>query len=190
MADESELIARAIAGSEDAFVALLERHQGRVRAYLGSYSRDAAVVDDLAQEVFLAAYRTLATYKGDAPLGIWLMGIARHRALEHLRSEARRHSHETGGLKGALARWRAEWAAADSRDLPGCDAEISALEACLEKLPERSRNLIVDYYFKARRAAVIARQLGCKQGAVRMTLLRIRQALRRCIQDRLLTGEA
>ncbi|MEZ5403728.1 MAG: sigma-70 family RNA polymerase sigma factor [Bryobacteraceae bacterium] len=43
------------------------------------------IVDDLAQEVFLAAWQRLDTYRGDAPIRAWLLGIARHKVEDHYR---------------------------------------------------------------------------------------------------------
>jgi len=106
MDEEMVLVERARAGSEEAFAGIVRIHQGRIRAFLGRYLRDRDAVDDLAQEVFLAAYRSLSTFKGDSSLSIWLLGIARHRALAHLRSEARRRAREAGSLQAALSEWR------------------------------------------------------------------------------------
>jgi RNA polymerase sigma-70 factor, ECF subfamily len=137
----------------------------------------------LAQEVFLSAYRSLATYKGDAPLGMWLIGIARHRALAFLRDETRHRAHESGRLRAVLAGWRAE--RMEQRSDPVVDEhERNALVECLKALPEHSASLLTQFYFQARGAAEIARESGRKESGIRMALLRIRQGLRKCIQQR------
>src|ERR1051325_11507423 len=96
------------------FGAILRLHQGRVRAYLRRYVPEPDLADDLAQETFLAAYRTLAQRNPAAPIDLWLLSIARHRVLHHLRGEARRRRHEYLGLKAALAAWCAERVEADA----------------------------------------------------------------------------
>jgi len=189
VSEEKHLIEQAAAGSVEAFSELLVLHQSRVRAYLGRYVRDAATVDDLAQEVFLSAFNTLNTYEGSAPLGVWLIGIARHRALQYLREEGRRKTRESGRLQVVLAEWRLEQAeTADDDKLS--NREMAALETCVKTLPQHSGKLISDYYFKARNLVDIAKETGRKESTVRMTLLRIRQALRDCIEDRLISGGA
>jgi RNA polymerase sigma-70 factor (ECF subfamily) len=62
---------------------------------------------------------------------------------------------------------------------------MAALEDCIQNLPEHSAGLVADVYFKGRSTGEIAQQTERKVGAVSMVLLRIRQALRRCIESRL-----
>lgn len=76
--DDSALIARVIA-SEDraAFGELVRRHQSAVRHFLRSLTRgDTALADDLAQDTFLQAYRSLERFRADASFPTWLLGIA------------------------------------------------------------------------------------------------------------------
>ncbi len=94
----------ARAGSADAFRALLRLHQGRVRACISRYLRDLGAVDDLVQETFLAAYRSLGSYGGEGPLGLWLLRIAKHGALTYLRDEERRRAREARAFEAALSR--------------------------------------------------------------------------------------
>ena len=183
--EEARLIERSRAGDAVAFSQLVGWHQGRVRAYIGGSISRADVVDDLAQEVFLAAFRSLDSYKGDAPLGVWLLGIARHKTLMHVRGEMRRLIRETGSLEGVLAPFRISLLEHDEMDLPRREREINALERCLEGLPAGSAGLVTDRYWKARSIPDIARELGKREGAIRMTLFRLRQALRTCVESRL-----
>src|SRR5262245_49855634 len=84
MEPESTLVEAARKGSEEAFRELLRLHQSRVRAYLSRFVRDRDARDDIAQDTFLAAYQSLASYSADAPFGLWLLRIAKHRALRYL----------------------------------------------------------------------------------------------------------
>jgi RNA polymerase sigma-70 factor (ECF subfamily) len=183
--EEARLIERSRAGDTEAFSQLVGWHQGRVRAYIGGSISRGDVVDDLAQEVFLAAFRSLESYKGDAPLGVWLLGIARHKTLMHVRGEMRRLVRETGSLEGVLAPFRAGLLEADASDLVRREREINALERCLESLPPGSAGLVADRYWKARSIPELAEELGKREGAIRMTLFRLRQALRACVETRL-----
>lgn len=164
----------------ESFAEILRAHQGRVRAYLRRYVLEADLADDLAQETFLAAYRSLATRNPAAPIDLWLLGIARHRALKHLRQESRRPLH------AALAAWCAS--RIDARD--AADDDVSALKQCLAGLPPHSAGLIAAYYADGRTSAEIARRTGKKESAIRMTLLRLRDALRTCVEQRRLGAEA
>lgn len=181
--EEETLVEQARQGSLEAFTEILRLHQGRVRAYLNRYVRGREVVDDLAQDVFLTAYRSLASYRGEAPLAVWLLGIARHRALMLLREEQRRRAREGEKLEQALAGWRCE--RAESAPLEDRARELRALEDCIAALPPDSAKLVSAHYFDERPLVDLAKSAGRKESALRMTLLRVRQALRMCVEGKL-----
>jgi RNA polymerase sigma-70 factor (ECF subfamily) len=76
-----ELIARALVDDDrESFGELVRRHQSAVRQFLRHLTHgDAALADDLAQETFLQAYRSLARFRGDAAFSTWLLGIAHNQ---------------------------------------------------------------------------------------------------------------
>jgi RNA polymerase sigma-70 factor, ECF subfamily len=187
MDDEAALVKDAAGGSEEAFHQLLRLHQAHVRAYLARYVRDAQVVLDLAQETFLRAYQNLHSYRGDAPLRMWILAIARQRALTYLRDDARRRTHEGRSLESVAAGWAARSLEDPEAGLARHEKEIRALEECIKKLPPTSAGIVSEYYFKGHSALQIARTTGKRDTAVWMALSRIRQGLRRCIDARLLS---
>lgn len=82
--DDHGLVASVLAGEQDAFRSLVEREQGAVyRACLRILGRPHDA-EDVAQESFLMAYRSIGTYRGDGPLGGWLMRIATRQAFRRL----------------------------------------------------------------------------------------------------------
>jgi RNA polymerase sigma-70 factor, ECF subfamily len=180
---EETLVEEFQKGSQDAFRSLLKLHQARVRGYLGRFLADRDAVEDLAQETFLAAYRGLETWNREAPFGLWLLKIAKNRALNFLRQEGRRRTQESRGFGASLTAALERELAAD--ESAGVDREIAAMRTCLATLPEHSSSLVREYYFHQREATEIARDLQKNQAAVWRTLFRIRQALRRCVQSKL-----
>ena len=175
--EEVRHLESARAGSAESFSALVRLHHAPVRAYIGRFLRGREVVDDVAQETFLDAWLTLSGYRGESSFRMWLLGIARHRALMALRDEQRRRPR--GLLAGLMAR-RLE---ADPSELH--ERRLAALRTCLQALPPAGAGLVEAFYFKGRPAAEIARQEGRKVGAVWMALLRVRQALRECMEMKL-----
>jgi RNA polymerase sigma-70 factor, ECF subfamily len=175
--------------SQDTFGEILRQHQGRIRAYLRRYVLEADLADDLAQETFLAAYRSLPHRNPAAPIDLWLLSIARHRALKHLRDEARRRDREARPLKAALAAWAADQMEAETSDGDDHERKVSALRQCLAGLPRHSAGLVSAYYYQRLTSAEIARKWGKKESAVRMTLLRLREALKQCVEQRKLGTE-
>ena len=79
---DDELPARAQAGDDSAFAALVRLHQGALRGFLLRMTRgDYALADDLAQETFLEAWRKLAQFQASGSFAGWLTRIAWSRFL-------------------------------------------------------------------------------------------------------------
>lgn len=181
------ILRQAREGSKDAFCRIVRFYQVQVRSYLARTVDDKAVVDDLAQETFLDAYLSLASYEPGRPFGAWLLGIARHRLLRFLDAERKRPRE---GAAGALADGRREQVEADPEFAPDRhERRMSALRTCLEGLAPHSASLVQAYYMKGRTAGEIAREQGRTENGIWVAMLRIRQALRRCVEARLQTAE-
>lgn len=90
--NDADLVRKARAGSDAAFGRLVARRQASVRGFLRRVlgrSGGWAEADDLAQEVFLEAWRRLSTLRSDAEFQPWLMGIAWRRAQDRTRGALR-----------------------------------------------------------------------------------------------------
>jgi len=181
--DEQDLVRRAVALDVGAFTALVVAYGPRVRGYIGASLRRAEVVDDLAQEVFVDAFRTLETFRPEASFESWLLGIARHRVLRHLRSGVR----ETRALQAVLDDSVLERVVAGTGP-EHREGHLVALQACLQRLTGAAHRLVRAYYFDGVPLVVVARQEGRQEGTVRVALLRARQSLRACMQRRLMSG--
>ena len=184
VSDLRTLIEGARGGSADAFCELVRLFQARVRTYIGRFIRDPNVVDDLAQNTFLSGYRKLESYRGDASLGTWLLAIARNEALMYLREERLRRDREGSALASSLARWARERAVSDESTAATHDSELAALEECLDGLHEHSARLVREFYFEGRTAREISEGSGRKEVSIWVTIMRIRRALRECIEAR------
>jgi RNA polymerase sigma-70 factor, ECF subfamily len=185
MDTEAGWIEEARGGSAEAFSRLVRLHHAPIRAYLARYVRDRETADDLAQETFLSAFRSLPTWRGDAPLRMWLLGIARNRALTHLRDDERRRAHvaeSVDAMVASLLTRRIE------NDVPAAhERKLAALRSCLDALPPDGAGMVDEFYFKGRTAVEMAQESGRKESAVWMALMRARLALRRCVEGKLAT---
>jgi RNA polymerase sigma-70 factor (ECF subfamily) len=181
MDDEALWIREAIEGSHAAFAKILRAHQASIRGSLSRLVRRDDVVDDLAQETFLAAYRNLASYRQESSLRVWLLGISRKMVLRYLEDLRKRG---TARVEAELASWLLE---AEERPSDRHERELEALGTCLRHLPPHSSRLVEDFYYKHRSADSIAASTGRTAGAVWMALLRVREALRQCVASKLET---
>lgn len=84
---EQELIQQLKQGSEAAFKTFVETHQDRVFNTALGIVQNAADAEDVAQEVFIQAFRSIGSFKGESKLSTWLYRIATTRSLDLLRSK-------------------------------------------------------------------------------------------------------
>jgi RNA polymerase sigma-70 factor (ECF subfamily) len=78
--DDAQLVAGAIAGRQDCFETLVERHQQSVHALVYRWLGDHAGADEVVQATFVQAYTHLVDFRGDATFRSWLYGIALNQA--------------------------------------------------------------------------------------------------------------
>lgn len=171
--DHDDCIA-ARGGDHAAFGRLVDRYQPEVRACIAVRLDAAHEVDDLAQEVFLVAYRRLGDFDGEHPFGAWLRGIALNLLRNHYR---RRREYAIGAgpeLEDLITSPDNE--RADSGDL------VLALESCLERLDDRERRLITLRYRDEASVREIGDHLALAHSAVTMALHRVRERLRLCLE--------
>jgi RNA polymerase sigma-70 factor (ECF subfamily) len=88
MGDDVAVIQRVLQGDVESFRALVERYQGLLFGFLRNLLSNAADCEDLAQEVFLAAFQNLAAYQpAQARFSTWLLTIARNKCLNLLKKK-------------------------------------------------------------------------------------------------------
>ena len=89
--EERELVAAVIRKDRKATAELVGRFADAIHAYVRQrLAPRAEMVDDLVQEVFLAALKGLPSFAGRSSLKVWLLGIARHKVEDHYRAHLRR----------------------------------------------------------------------------------------------------
>jgi RNA polymerase sigma-70 factor (ECF subfamily) len=82
-------------GKPGAFDAIVRAHQDRVYAFCARMLSDREEAFDMAQDVFLSAYRNLDTFRGDSALSTWLLRIAANRCLNRIRQRKTAAGRET-----------------------------------------------------------------------------------------------
>jgi RNA polymerase sigma-70 factor (ECF subfamily) len=164
--------------SYEEFLGLFSRNQSRVQAYIRSLVPDAASADDVFQATSLVLWRSFATYDRDREFLPWALGVARHQVLMFWRTKRRdRHvfSESLIAMLADEARGRAEMATDRQR----------ALDACVESLPPRQRDLIRMFYGENKSANAIAASWDRTVHAVYKALKVMRKGLLECVERRL-----
>ncbi len=174
------------------FEEIVRLYQRDVRFYVARFLGRDTAADDVAQEVFVQVYRSLSQFSGRGSLKSWILGIARHLVGTWFRQQNRQIHFRAGDIELELVhcRWQ-EWQRETKSDVlsgfatPEVDTELELqwLRGCMEKLKAPQRKLVQQFYFESESAEEIGRQIGRNSGAVRMALLRIREALAKCIRQ-------
>ena len=179
-----QLVEKASSGCSDSFRQLVEQNQRQIRLYLGKYVQCPSQVDDIAQEVFLVAFRELNRFLFESKFSTWLIGIARNKALEFLKAETKARKSRKEFFEAEIASRQISRLEHQQRESEFAEQRLSAMQFCLEQLPNQARKLIERYYFDQQTANSIANEADISAGSIRMKLLRIRQILQKCIVAR------
>ena len=169
--DESFLIARAQRGDPSAFEEIVRLYQRRVYGVALRIVRAHDVADDVTQEAFLRAWRSLDRFELGRPFGPWVCRIAANLAVNHVRSPRAREE----GLPDGHAETRT--------NAPGplgalLDAEgATVLERAMGQLPQEQRAVLVLRVVEELSYAEIAETLGISPGTVMSRLFRARERL-------------
>lgn len=161
------VVARARRGDQDAFAGIVGHYDRRLRAVAFRLLGDRDRMDDVLQEVYVKAFRSLPGFKGDSALGTWLYRITYNTCLDDLR---RQPAPAAGDLDETVA------------DPASGPADIAVrrhdLAAALDRLPpdQRTAVLLVDAYGLDYAGA--AGVLGVRSGTIGSRLSRARTVLR------------
>jgi RNA polymerase sigma-70 factor (ECF subfamily) len=180
-----EALRRAQQGDPDAYGSVVAVTQARLRSFIAGYVPRAAWVDDLAQQAFISAYRSLGSFRVGTDFYAWLRQIAFNHLRAELEKARRRKRLESDYLLDVAA---SEMERRLARD-PGEDDALDALRDCVARLPETSRDIVRQHYADGRPLAQIAGSLGRPAGSLKVTLFKIRARLKECVERKRAAGQ-
>jgi len=171
--NDTVLIARVVADDDrSAFELLVRRHQSPLRNFLRRLTKtDPDRADDLAQETFIKAYRSIATYAGQARFATWLYRIAYTTFL----NDQRRRFPETPFDEAQHS------AAVTDMEGAGIEADVDRL---LSSLSARQRAVFDLHYKKGMSHQEVAQALDVPLGTVKSDLSRGQDALKTLVTQR------
>ena len=173
---DTEAIAAARGGDQEAFCALVARYQDWAFRAAFLVVRDAALAEDVAQEGFVRAYQNLGRFRDGEPFRPWVLRVVTNLALNEVRSRARRH-----GLLERVARFRQEPPPAPEHEAE-MDEERALLWRAINELREEDRVVLYLRYFLDLPEREIALAIGHPPGTVKSRLSRASVRLREVIE--------
>jgi RNA polymerase sigma-70 factor (ECF subfamily) len=174
------LVEAAQAGHAASFDTLYRRHARIVHGVLLGRATHTDV-EDLVQDVFLTAWRQLGTLRDPAAFAGWVMTIARHQRIDHLRRQRPQESlDEEGdgdGHGGSPGRFRA----GEQEDGAVDHLEAQRALAAIRTLPGAYRDTLVLRLVEGMTGPEIARRTGLTPDSVRVNLCRGMKLLRQAL---------
>lgn len=177
-------------GSVPDFEDIVRHYHRDVRLFVARFLGNDPSIEDIAQEVFVQVHRSLDQFQGRASIKTWILGIARHRVGTWFRHKSRQLRTSSLDLEAELVQYRWQEFQQEGESTIGegsksgldPELEVNLLRNCLQKLKPPQRDLVQRFYFEEVTAESISQEQGRSAGAVRMSLLRIREALAKCIR--------
>jgi RNA polymerase sigma-70 factor (ECF subfamily) len=176
---DRELVERVQRGDSAAFDVLVRKYQHRVIGLIGRYVHDWSECQDIAQEVFMRAYRALGNFRGDAQFSTWLHRIAVNTAKNHLVAQNRRPPTDDIDVMDAEQfdpSFRLRDTDTPEHELLRQEVERTVMDA-VNRLPGELRDAITLREVEGLSYDEIAERMGCPIGTVRSRIFRAREAI-------------
>ena len=180
------LVQRTLGGEPRAFELLVIKYQRRVERLIGRMVRDSDLVQDIAHETFIRAYRALGQFRGDAQFYTWLYRIAVNTAKKQLMElkrdplvfQSQMKSGDDDETSGSERELNPSVADTETPEAVLASKEIAeAVNAAMDALPEELRNAIALREIEGLSYEEIAQALDCPIGTVRSRIFRAREAI-------------
>jgi len=176
---DSDLLAAIANGDEKAMQTFFNRYANDVYRYVMARSSDTALAGDILNIVMLDVWRQADRFQGRSKVTTWLIGIARHKLIDHYRRE-RRHDHD-------------ELDESTSDPQPVSEQVVAAaqhadwVKHCIEGLGAMQRDIVHLAFYADMAYPEIAEVVECPVGTVKSRMFHAREALRQCLER--LAGE-
>ena len=186
-ATDADIMLRVKAGDDSAFDYLVQKYRRAMMSFMFRMTHNAAVAEDLAQEVFLRVYRSRAGYEPSAKFTTWLYRIATNLAVNH----ARDTRHERPENMVSLDQPDDE--TGTSMDVPDSSLSVEqaivrqerlkAIRSRVQQLPERQRMAVVMHKYQQMDYRQIAEVLKLSESATKSLLYRAYETLREQLKE-------
>jgi len=177
--DDRFLAEQSAKGNKNAFKLLILRYQRMVFSFLGKFLFQVQVLEDLAQETFLRAYRHIADFDAEkgASFPTWLLTIARNLAINENAKKKRRREHSGSFMDMSQA--LSEESPQDILEKRNLNSRV---HNAINRLPEKFHTAVILSYFDELSLEEIAQIEECPVGTVKSRVFRGKQILRQILE--------
>ncbi|MBC7599219.1 MAG: RNA polymerase sigma factor RpoE [Polaromonas sp.] len=179
---DAMLVERTVAGDQKAFELLVIKYERRIQRLIGRMVRDVDLVEDIAQETFIRAYRALAQFRGEAQFYTWLYRIAVNTAKKALMELKRNPTVSENSFKSddddETSPLENELTSSETPESLLAGKEIAQMvNTAMEALPEELRQAITLREIEGLSYEEISEAMNCPIGTVRSRIFRAREAI-------------
>ena len=169
-AEDQASVEEVLAGNIASFEAIVLRWQRPLVNLAYRFSRDRGRAEEMAQEAFLRAYRSLGQWRRESPFSTWLFALATRLYC----TELRRVPLNTVGFDSAMQLRDPQSFVREMEE----DERARAVRRAVDALPPKYREVLILFYFHEMDIGAAAESLGMPEGTMKARLFRARELLR------------
>lgn len=177
---DSLLVERTIAGDHRAYALLVVKYQRRIQRLIGRMVRDVDLVEDIAQDTFISAYKALHQFRGDARFYTWLYRIAVNcakKTLLELKHQPVSLQNDSSSDDETFLQNPDQITHESPESLASAKELAAVVNASIDELAEDLRQAISLREIDGLSYEEIAAAMGCPVGTVRSRIFRAREAI-------------
>ena len=184
--EDRALVTEALGGDQAAYERLVAKYRGALTRHVGQMTRDKSAVDDLVQDAFIKAFRSLQSYSPAYAFSTWLYRIATNHTIDFLRKKKLPTTSIDAPLRGTDGdltldipdtTYRPDRAVTSSQ-------RVQILRDAIDALPEKYRRVIVMRHEEDMAYEEIATELELPLGTVKAHIFRARALLNKALRHR------
>ena len=174
-------INKILDGDANAFAVLVDRYKDLVYTLAMRMVKNKEEAEEVSQDTFIKAYKSLNRFKGDSKFSTWIYRVAYNTCLDRLKKNKRQQQtvtideyteHQVKTIDNALDRIETQ-------------EKQQAIKDCLELLPSEDSFLLTLYYFEELSLDEISKTVGLKPNNVKVKIFRSRKKLATILKERL-----
>jgi len=183
---DQELIARTQAGDPEAFDDLIRRYNPRLYGLVYNMTSNHEDTNDLLQDIFSKAYRSIGGFQGKSSFYTWMHSIAVNMTINFLKKRGRRHTMSLDDMDAGVEN-NPDYIEATTGSDPRREANLTELQKklneAMQKLSHEHRAVVTMFDIQGMPHGEIAKILGISQGTVRSRLFYAHRQLQNYLEE-------
>lgn len=184
--EDDKLVAKAVQGQEDSYKKLVDKYNRPIYFHIRKMIKEQELVEDLVQEVFIKAFKNLATYSNQYAFSTWLYRIATNHTIDYLRKKKLPTFSISDPIKTKDGEVEVQLPDTSfATDAPIIKHERKAIvQEAIANLPEKYRKVIRMRHMDELSYDEIADELNIPLGTVKAHIFRARELLYKALIDK------